>query len=138
LNTSPSPIAKCDADLVVLGVPRKAFILASIPGINKANTKRPVCVDLRGGAPPLQHRWACAVNKVAHLKAREEFRPTCRPTIHTKALKRARRAWEEGRVGEIERSEVERCNGRFATPWEEHLAEPGTVRALAVSAGLND
>ena len=137
-NTPPSPIAKGDTSLVVLGVPRGAIILSSIPGIDKANTIRPVCVDRCNGAPPLQHGRACTVNKMAHLKAREELRPSCRPAIHTKAFEWIRRAREEGRVGQVERGEIERRNGRFATPWKEHLAEPSTVRALAVGAGLDD
>jgi hypothetical protein len=138
LDTPSSPIAKYDTRLVVLGVTRGALILISIPGIDKSNAIRPVCVDACSGARPLEHRRACTVDNLTHLEARGKLYPICRPTIDAKALERVCGAREEGRVGKVERSEVERRSGWFATPWEEHTAEPSTVVALAVGAGLDE
>ena len=138
MDTPSSPIAKYDTRLVVLRVTREALIPISVPRIDKPNAIRPVCIDVRGGASPLQYRWACTVDNLTHLEAREKLHPICWPIIDAKALERVCRAREEGRVGNVPRSEVERRSGRFATPWEEHLAEPSAVRALAVGAGLDE
>jgi hypothetical protein len=133
LDTPPSPIAKCNTRVIVLGVPRGALALYSIPGIDKPNAIGPVCGEFRGGAIPLEDGRARAVDGVAHLKTREELHPACRSAIHAEALEWVRRAREEGGLGEVERR-----GGWFATPREEHPAEPGAVRALAVGAGLDD
>lgn len=137
-QTLSSRIAKYDTRLVVLGVTRKAVTLTSVPGIDKPNAIRPVCVDVRGRAVPLQHRWACTVDNLTLFEARGKFYPICWPTIDAKALEWVYCAREESRAGKAECSEVERRSRWFATSWEEHLAEPNTVRAFAVGAGLDE
>ena len=138
LDTPPSPIAKCDTRGVVLRIARRTQILLSVPSIDKPNAVRAVCVDVRRRAAPLQHRRACTVDNMTHLEAGEKLHPICRPVINAKGLERVCRALEEGRVGKVACSEIERRSGWFATPWKEHLAEPNTVRALAVGAGLDE